>query len=166
MKDNTEGRILWCIGQKKGLKITKPNSNLCNAYARKANNSLKSMELNMDAKLFEWAVDTAYYARYHAIYALLQKCGIASEIHDCSIAVVGLLFKEKLGNLLNELETAKKQRIDVMYYTDRTVPEKDVKKNVQSAPDFVIAIEKIISDLNNIDEISKIRSKLEKLVHP
>ena len=164
MKDDIEGRILWCIKQKKGLKITKPNDNLCNAYLKKANNSLKSMKLNMDAKLYEWAIDTAYYSRYHAVYALLQKCGFVSEIHDCSISVTAFLFKNEIGSLLEELETAKKQRIDVMYYTDRTVSEKDVKKNVHSAPDFVVSIEKIVSDLNNVDKINKLRSKLEKLI--
>ena len=42
----------------------------------------------------DWISTTAYYARYFAFYALLQKCGIKSEIHDCTISLMSFLFVE------------------------------------------------------------------------
>lgn len=158
MEDNNlKGVILWCAKQKKGIKIVEPNNNLCDAYLKKAGNSLKAMKLNMDAGLFDWAVDAAYYARYHAIYALLQKCGIDSEIHDCSIALIKFLFKGKLTeDLINELQNAKKDRVSLVYYTNQLIDEKEIRKNVALAPNFVLAIEKIISELNDVNQIREI----------
>ncbi|MEA2003961.1 MAG: hypothetical protein U9O53_03295 [archaeon] len=31
---------------------------------------------------------TAYYACYNALYSILMKCGIKSEIHDCTIELM------------------------------------------------------------------------------
>src|SRR3989338_2684451 len=131
--DELKGKIVWCSRQKKGIKLELPNDNLCDAYLKKSKDSLKSMLLNMNANLLDWAVDAAYYARYHAIYALLQKCGIKSEIHDCSIMTIKYLFKDDISDkLIEELETSKRQRIDLVYYTNRLVPEKEIKNNIES----------------------------------
>lgn len=155
--EDTIGKIVWCSRQKKGIRLTAPNENLCDAYLKKANDSLKSMNLNMSARLFDWTVDAAYYARYHAIYALLQKCGIKSEIHDCSITLISFLFGEILGEqLIEELERAKEQRINLVYYTNRMISEENIRMSVELAPKFVLAIEKTISELNNIDDINNI----------
>lgn len=158
-----ESKILWCSRQRKGIRLTDPNDNLCKAYLRKSNSSLRAMNLNMGAGLRDWAVDGAYYARYHAIYALLQKCGIESEIHECSIALMRFLFRDRFaGRLLEELETAKSHRIDLVYYTDRLVPEEDIQRNIASAPAFVLHVEKIISALNDMDEIKGLRQRLKR----
>ena len=164
---SSEARILWCSEQRKGIKLREPNDNLCEAYLKKSNSSLKAMNLNMGAGLYDWAVDGAYYARYHAVYALLQKCGIESEIHDCTIALMRFLFEDRLTRqLLNELENAKSQRIDLVYYTDRMVPKEDITRNIASAPQFVLHVEKIISSLNNIDEIQELRARLRRIITP
>lgn len=164
--EDLKGKILWCSRQKKGIKLKKPNDNLCDAYLKKSANSLKSMNLNMGSHLYEWAVDAAYYARYQAIYALLQKCGIVSEIHDCSIASMRFLFKSELAEkLFAELETAKKQRIDLVYYTNRLVAEKDIKKNIRAAPHFVLTIEKLVSEIT-IDRVNELRGVLKKILAP
>lgn len=166
MKDETlKAKILRCAKQKKGIKLKSPNDNLCSAYLKKANNSVKAMNLNRDANLRDWAVDAAYYARYHALYALLQKCGIECEIHDCSIMLLRFLFQEEVAvELLEEIETAKKQRIDLVYYTNRIVPDEDVSTNITAAPNFVLNIEGIISRLGNIDKTNELRNKLKKLL--
>ena len=126
--DELKGKIVWCSRQKKGIKLELPNDNLCDAYLKKSKDSLKSMLLNMNANLLDWAVDAAYYARYHAIYALLQKCGIKCEIHDCSIMIIKMLFNNKLSDgLLTELENAKISRVNLVYYTNRLGPYPFVK---------------------------------------
>ena len=159
-----KSKILWCSKQNKGIKLVKPNDNLSDAYLKKSNNSLKSMNLNAGAELYDWAVDAAYYARYHSIYALLQKCGIVCEIHDCSINLIRLLFDDKLSEgLLKELENSKKQRVDLVYYTNRLLSIEEINKNIESAPKFMLTVEKIISELN-VDDINKIRERLKRFL--
>ena len=102
MNDGLEKKVRWCVIQKKGVNLIEPNNILCEAYLKKARSSLRSMHINFNAKIGDWAVDTAYYARYQAVYALLQKCGIKSEIHDCSIALFHLLFEDSFSAELFE----------------------------------------------------------------
>ena len=164
MNDKVKGVLIWCSKKKQGIKITSPNDNLCNAYLKKSNDALKSMNLNRTAGLYDWAVETAYYSRYYAIYALLQKCGILSEIHDCSIVSIKYLFNNKISEeLIKELEEAKIQRVNLVYYVNREVQEKELKKNFESAPYFVLAIEKIISEINR-EEIKQIVEKLSSTI--
>ena len=77
------------------------------------------------------------------------------------------LFEDRLTRqLLNELEDAKSQRIDLVYYTDRMVPKEDIARNIASAPHFVLHVEKIISLLNNIDEVHELRNRLRHVINP
>ena len=158
MKD--EDYITECAGRKDGIKLVEPSENLCSAYFKMARESLESMNANMEAGIKRWAIVAAYYARYHAIYAILMKAGIKCEIHTCTIAAAKALFLS--DELAKEIETAMKQRINMQYYADRTVPDADYKKNTDSAPDFVIEMEKLSSGLGG-DNIESIRKKLQKL---
>lgn len=153
------------VPEKKGIKLIKPSDNLCRSYIKKAENSLMSMRLNSREGIKDWTASTAYYARYHMLYALLMKCGIRSEIHDCSIEIAKKLLRGFVGgNLIGEMESAKKQRIDMQYYTDRIVEDKQLNKNVKSAGNFVLKIKNIINKITE-EDISKIRSKLKSLTH-
>jgi len=102
--------IKWCLKAKNGLELVEPNSNLSEAYLKKAEDSLKSVELN---KVKEWKIVTAYYASYFSVYAILMKLGIKCEIHSCTIEFA----KQFLNNYftaenLNFLEESFKARID------------------------------------------------------
>jgi uncharacterized protein (UPF0332 family) len=88
--------LKWCLKQNKGIKIIKPSENLTTAYLRKSRNALKSMEINAEASITEWAVSASYYAKYFAVYALLAKIGAKSEIHDCTIALFDYLFSDSI----------------------------------------------------------------------
>src|SRR3989344_12746 len=102
--------ILWCLKQKTGIRKEEPNDQLCKSYLKEANDALVSMNVNIKAGLKKWAIITAYYARYNAIYALLKKVGIKSEIHDCSIALMRYLFLDILDKkFLDDLEESKRQ---------------------------------------------------------
>ncbi|MCK4814199.1 HEPN domain-containing protein, partial [bacterium] len=97
-------KVKWCMNQKNGIKLVKPNENLCRSYMMKAKNALRSMNLNFKEDIDEWATSAAYYARYHMIYALLRKCGIKSEIHECTLEVAKFLFNEEITeDLLQEI---------------------------------------------------------------
>ena len=158
MKD--EEYIAECAGRKDGIKLVEPSENLCSAYFKMAKESLESMNANMEADIKRWAIVAAYYARYHAIYAIFMKAGIKCEIHTCTIAAAKVLFL--IGELVKEIEIAMKQRINMQYYADRTVSDSDYKKNTDSAPDFVIEMEKLSSGLGK-DDVERIRAKLKKM---
>ena len=157
MKDN---KIDWCKKQKKGIVLIEVNDNISAAYLKKAHNSLKAMDLNYSAKIIDWAVDAAYYARYQALYALLQKCGVKCEIHDCTMVVFRFLFSEHFDEtFFKEIEIAKEQRINMTYYTDKFIPHEEIKENVDNAPNFVLEIEKYIDGVS-LEELQQLRSKL------
>ena len=140
--------INWCMKQKQGIRFGEPNDNLCTAYLKEADETLHVM-LTITGK---WKVVTAYYACYHALYALLQKLGITSEIHDCSLALMPLIgfTKEQTVFMLK----LKVERINVQYYLQAptAVDEPKVKQ-------FVVDC-KAKSKLS-VDNISRIRSALK-----
>jgi uncharacterized protein (UPF0332 family) len=84
-------KIVWCLKQKRGIRIIEPNSNLAKAYLRKALSALNTMTAAVNIDETDWILTTAYYARYFALYTLLTKIGVKSEIHDCSINLAEFL---------------------------------------------------------------------------
>ncbi len=124
--------IIWCLKQKRGIRIIDPNENLVKEYLRKATGSLNTMNAALQINETEWIMTTAYYARYFALYALLMKSGVKSEIHDCSIAVARLLAREGIltENLVNDISQAKEMRVDVQYYVTRELEQGKVRRNV------------------------------------
>jgi hypothetical protein len=59
-----EKYLRWCLKQSKGIRIVEPSENLVKAYLQKSRNALKSMEVNAQVGLVEWAVSASYYAKY------------------------------------------------------------------------------------------------------
>src|SRR3990167_4347121 len=75
-------KIKWCLNQKGGISLLDPNSNLSEAYIKKAEEALESMRIN---KIRDWKISTAYYTMYFSLYAILMKIGVKCEIHSCTI---------------------------------------------------------------------------------
>lgn len=116
----------------------------------------------------DWIATTAYYARYFAFYALLQKCGIRSEIHDCTIALMHvLLVDEKLidEHFYDELRLAKELRVDTQYYVTAELDEGKLKKDSQTASTFALRMEEVIENLTE-KEINRLRDKLGNASRP
>lgn len=136
--------VIWCLKQKRGIRIIDPNENLVKEYIRKATGSLNTMNAALQINETEWIMTTAYYARYFALYALLMKMGVKSEIYDCSIAVARLLARDGVltENLVNDISQAKEVRVDVQYYVTKELEQRKVRRNVESARKFVLEIEK------------------------
>lgn len=155
--------IIWCLKQKRGIRIIDPNENLVKEYLRKATGSLNTMNAALQINETEWIMTTAYYARYFALYALLMKLGVKSEIHDCSIAVARLLAREGIltENLVNDISQAKEMRVDVQYYVTRELEQGKVRRNVESARKFVLEIEKAIEKITT-EQIKSIRNTLNQ----
>ena len=166
MKEDKKKHIVWCYKQKRGIKLEEPNDNLCNVYIKKAKSSLNMLESANEKNEIDWISTTAYYARYFAFYALLQKCGIKSEIHDCSISLMHFLFVEE--NLIEkhfytELLLAKELRVDTQYYVTEDINLNKLKKDSETARNFVLKIEEIIEKLTK-EQIKVLRNKLENAI--
>lgn len=151
----------WCLNQSKGIRIVKPSDNLLKAYLRKARSALKSMEVNAEVGIIEWAISTSYYAKYFAVYALLSKIGVKCEIHDCTIALFDYLFGDSIPQrLIQELKQSKEDRIETQYYTKEI--NVNMNKLIDQAKNFVVEIEKIIDGLN-VERIKLLQKKLGSL---
>jgi len=153
--------LTWCLKQKRGIRLVKPNQRLAEEYLRKAKSSLNTMNAAQQIGEVEWVVTTAYYARYFALYALLMKMGIKSEIHDCSIAVAGLLVGHGVvqQELVNDISSAKELRIDMQYYIPRELKKENIEKSVKQARIFVLEMEKAIEAVDE-EQIKLIRKIL------
>src|SRR3989338_6851608 len=76
-------KIKWCAGKKDGLSLIEPNSDLAEAYTKKAEEALESLMVNV---IKDWKISTAYYTLYFSLYSILTKIGIKCGIHSCTIA--------------------------------------------------------------------------------
>ncbi|MBI1970233.1 HEPN domain-containing protein [Candidatus Woesearchaeota archaeon] len=169
MKEDKDQKIhvLWCFKQKRGIKLEEQNNTLCDVYIKKSKSSLNMLESAAEKDEIDWISTTAYYARYFAFYALLQKCGIKSEIHDCTISLMHFLFvDEELieGHFYNELQLAKELRVDAQYYPTQEIDLDKLKKDSETAKSFVLNMEEVIEKITE-EQINMIRDKLNNTRH-
>ena len=158
---NNEKHLYWCLKQSKGIRIVKPSDNLLKAYLQKSRNALKSMEINAQVDLVEWAVSASYYAKYFAVYALLSKIGVKCEIHDCTITLFEYLFSDSIPReIVKDLRDSKGNRVEAQYYTQEI--SVDLEQVITKTRQFVLEIEKIIDSLN-ADKLSELQRKLKTL---
>lgn len=152
--------IKWCLKAKNGLELVEPNSNLSSAYVKKAEDSLKSVELN---KVKEWKITTAYYASYFSLYAILMKLGIKCEIHSCTIEFAKQFLNSYFTQEdLDFLEESFKARIDTQYYVNRDVPDKTYQEILKQTPAFHVKCKEILSKITK-KESERIRKELMSL---
>ena len=156
---NNEKHLYWCLKQSKGIRIVKPSDNLLKAYLQKSRNALKSMEINAQVDLVEWAVSASYYAKYFAVYALLSKIGVKCEIHDCTITLFEYLFSDSIPHeIVKDLRDSKGNRVEAQYYTREI--SVDLEQVIIKTRQFVLEIEKIIDSLN-ADKLLELQRKLK-----
>lgn len=118
-------KIEWCLGQKRGIRLTKPSPAIAKDYLRKADEAILMM---VHAPSTEWKTIGGYYACYYAVFAFLQRTGVKCEIHDCTVASMPLFGFD--GTDVRFLEDLKQERINAQYYVDRTfrAPREDKVK--------------------------------------
>ena len=152
--------INWCLNQKRGIKLEKPNDNLARTYVKKAKSALNMLSAAIEMDEIDWIATTAYYARYFALYALLQKCGIKSEIHDCTIKLLKFLFVDDLlsEELYQELKVAKQLRVDTQYYVADELDLTKIKQEAEMAREFVLKVEEVV-DIISLAQIEEIRKR-------
>lgn len=154
-------KINWCAGEKKGIKLTYPNMDLAQAYIIKSEEALESMRA---VKVKDWKISTAYYTLYFALYAILQKIGVKSEIHSCTLEFAKIFLKEFFSESdLDFTEEALKARVDSQYYTDRSIPDEQFDKMIKNAPAFLVKCKSILIKLNE-KKINEIRDNFKKSI--
>ncbi len=150
--------LKWCTEKKGGLSLIKPNSNLAEAYTRKAGEVLESMRINT---IKDWKISTAYYTLYFSLYSILTKIGVKCEIHSCTIEFAKKFLKDYFNE--EELDFAKdslRARIDSQYYIDRTIPDEQYDKMIKRTPQFFVKCKYILVKLNE-KKINEIRDKFQ-----
>jgi len=141
-------KLKWCCKAKNGIKLIESNENLSKEYMKEANNTLDNLLLVKG----NWKLIMGYYACYNALYSILMKIGIKSEIHECSIELMNLIDGFSKEDIIL-IKNMKKDRIDVQYYL------KDKKlEDTNKIKSFIIKCKEIIETL----DIVEVRSKLEK----
>src|SRR3989344_2458379 len=153
-------KISWCKSQNRGIKLIEPNNNLSGEYYQNAEESLKVLRSIFATKSNMWLATTKYYIEYFAVYSILMKIGIKSEIHDCTIAIAEFLEIEKVikSGTSKMLEKDKELRIDNQYYL-KNMP---VNIDFEELSDFMISIKDSLSKLDN-NKISELREKISRI---
>ena len=149
-------KLRWCFG-KKEVKLIEPNENLVNEYLKSAEETLLVLK-DIKGKSNMWLATTKYYCEYFAVYALLMKLGIKSEIHDCTIEIIKFLEKQNVieRGIAKILENDKRLRIDNQYY----LKNKKVFVDYNNLRDLILEIKEIINTITN-EKIEEIRRKIE-----
>jgi len=139
----------WCKKQERGISLIEKSSHLSDSYLKDAYESFDAC-LKIEGK---WKVITGYYACYNAVYSILMKCGIKSEIHNCTIRLMEFFKFSK--EEIKFLEKLKIERINAQYYLKKVRLPKvlEIKK-------FISKCEFILSELND-NQIEEIRGKLK-----
>jgi len=149
-------KIKWCVKKKEGLRLIESNSNLSEAYTKKAKEALESMRANI---VKDWKISTAYYTMYFSLYSVLTKIGIKCEIHSCTIEFAKKYLKDYFSyNDLEFIQDSMKARIDSQYYIDRTVQDTQYNKMISDAPKFLLKCKEVLIKLNE-SKIKEIRDK-------
>lgn len=152
-------KLKWCFN--KGVKLVESNNKIGSSYLKMAEDSFGTMGREKDKNLV-FSVSAGYYVCYYSLYAILQKIGIKSEIHSCSIEIMKKFLLDFYSEKDIELiEIAFDTRNTLQYYVDRNVNKKDVNLLFEKAYSFFVKSRDIFTKLNEKD-IEEIRRKLKE----
>lgn len=156
--------IRWCARQKRGIRLVEPSECLRRAYSGKSHASMRMLESAVDQGAGDWAYSTSYYAMYYSAYAVLMRAGIKCEIHDCTIALIGHLFGDRINaGLVGDFEAAKKMRVAAQYYIEVTGPVEDPDGLTATTCRFILAMEELADGLDS-DAIEEARARLRQVM--
>jgi len=153
-------KIAWCKRQRGGLKLIEPSQDISDGYLKMAKDSLDVMNREKDKSLV-FGVSAGYYSLYYSLYAVMQKMGVKSEIHSCSIAFMKSFLKEFYDFSDVELmELSFNLRNTLQYYVGRNVSQDKVILLWKSAYGFYVKSRDIVMGLSE-KEVNEIRERFE-----
>ncbi|MEA3229563.1 MAG: hypothetical protein U9P44_01485 [archaeon] len=147
--DAGKNKLGWCMKQKKGIVLADAKLHLSESYIKEADDTLENVLVTKG----KWKVITGYYACYNALYSILMKCGIKSEIHDCTIGLMSLLDFD--DSEIEYMKKLKQDRINVQYYLKEICLDDENKVKM-----FIFRCKQILNDLNS-SKIEEIRDFLK-----
>jgi len=154
------GKIDWCRGQKNGLRLVSSDSDIAQGYLKMAKDSLEVMGREKDKSLI-FGVSAGYYSIYYSLYAVMQKIGIKSEIHSCSIAFVKKFFEEFYSSEdFDLIEIAFGLRNTLQYYVGRDINEDSLKRLWVEAYDFFVKSRDVLVRLSE-GKVKEIREAFD-----
>ncbi len=138
-------KLRWCLKQKNGLRLIEPNDNLADEYIKNSEETLLIIR-RIGNQSNIWLATTKYYCKYFAIYALLMKIGIKSEIHECTIKITEILEEKEIlpQGTAAMLERDKELRIDNQYYLKNRI----IRINFNKLRDFILTMKDIVQSLS------------------
>lgn len=140
-------------------RVIESNDDLASAYLQKARHDLVVLR-SIPSEDREWKAAAAYYARYHVLTALLLRVGVECKDHNCSLKITESLFSGVIhSDLFREIKEAKRQRIDLQYYTDRNVEKDKFEQNIEKVDDFVGKLQQVVESMTR-EDIEHIRKKV------
>ena len=146
-----KNKLRWCLKQNKGVSLIELKPHLSSSYIEEADETLENV---LSAK-GKWKLIMAYYACYNALYAMLMKCGIKCEIHDCTLELMPLFGFG--ADDIGYIRQLKDDRIQAQYYL------KDIALDDESAVKrFVLQCKTLLADLDS-GKIESIREKINSL---
>ena len=151
-------KLEWCYKIKDGIKIVNPSDEISKSFMELAKSTLKRAGEVLEKKDAVWGSVMIYYADYYALYSFLQKIGIKSENHSCSIDTAGFLLGGK--GMIKTINNHMKNRVDAQYYL-KTIPENMLVKSLEEAKTFVAVYDEIVSNITQ-KGIEFFRSKLKR----
>ncbi|MFA6072819.1 MAG: hypothetical protein WC758_01790 [Candidatus Woesearchaeota archaeon] len=151
--------INWCLKQKNGLELVTANKNMSESYLSMAEESVKVLSNVSESDI--WTATMSYYIYYYSLYALMQRIGVKCEIHSCSIEFMNEYLKEFYdAEDIKEFELAFIARIDLQYYSNRSVDKAIIENSRKNCKLFYVKTKDILSKLRE-EQIQKIRKALK-----
>ena len=153
-------QIKWCCKKKNGISLVEPSKNLSLAFIEKAERSLEEMN---NAKYIESKLNFAYYAMYEAVYAVLQRIGVKSEIHTCTLEFMKVFLSEHFTpEECKFIEKSHDARNDATYYVNRKVKDQMANDMLKRASSYLIKCKSILDKITE-NKIKSVRDELKKL---
>lgn len=148
--------IDWCRGKGHGLRLIEPNENLAWEYLRSADETLGILACVERSPM--WLATAKYYCEYFAFYAVMMRLGIKSEIHECTIAVAGLLSELGLvpPSVATTLDEDKRLRIDNQYY----LKNREVAFDAASLVAFVLGMKRVVLTMTD-EQVARARRSFQ-----
>ncbi|MBI5228996.1 HEPN domain-containing protein [Candidatus Micrarchaeota archaeon] len=139
-------RIDECVAQGL-LKKMSPDKGMAMNSVRAAEHKLGIAKREMQAKIYENAVISAYTSMFHAARAILYRDGFKERSHYA----ISVYLKEKYGEKIEKrfvytLDTLRSERHEIMYGLNEPleISAEEAKDAILTAADFVEAVKKMI----------------------
>ncbi len=98
-----ENHLMWCLKDERRLVKREPDPILARKHLEKSEYNYSVVQILENLKIYDWALNIAFYSIYHCFLALLSKYGYESRNQSCTITVLLSLIGQKKLNFNKEL---------------------------------------------------------------